>query len=164
MILNFNPSEKGINFNILIFVIYSTLALLKKTVSILFLCLYAFTTSGAYISMHYCGSMLSYVSVNIKGDDNFNNCCGKNIEIYRKGCCSTKIIRPHVSNDRQLFSGDYNLQFVLQDLISLTSNHFYTDFFSVDERKKIVFYTNAPPSSWRKIPLYKLHHRFIYYG
>ncbi|ANI88575.1 hypothetical protein A9P82_04255 [Arachidicoccus ginsenosidimutans] len=136
--------------------------MLKKVVSILLLCLYAFASSGASVKMHYCGAHLSSVSVEMNnrvGDC----CCGKKMHTLRKRCCSEKVIRPQISQDRQLTSIDYGKYFVLH-VAAIATPYSYTNTFLVAQENDIVFYTNAPPGSWRTIPLYKLHCRFTYYG
>ena len=114
------------------------------------------------MKMHYCGAHLSSVSVELNGSVS-DCCCGMKMQTLRKGCCSEKVVRPQVSQDRQLASADHGKYLVLH-VTAIIAPHFYTDTFLVAQQNDIVFYTNAPPGSWRKIPLYKLHCRFTYYG
>ncbi|HEY0297908.1 MAG TPA: hypothetical protein VGB84_01690, partial [Arachidicoccus sp.] len=74
-----------------------------------------------------------------------------------------KNIRPQISNASHSLSNNYAKHFTLY-AIKVGAPSFYKDICLSDEGRAIVFYTNAPPNSWRKIPLYKLHHRFTYYG
>lgn len=138
--------------------------LLKKVVSIFFLLLYAFTSSGATVDMHYCGDNLQNISVKIIDDGAINNCCCQDgLVVKHKGCCTEKSFRPQVSKDLQLVVNDFKsfLQIPFQIVVNPC---FQRDDLLSENDHGFNLYNNTSPNLWRKIPLYKLHRRFTYYG
>ena len=77
--------------------------------------------------------------------------------------CSDKKVKLQISADRQLFPTDYGKYFTPVSA-AVAYPFLHQEIIFSENGKEPIVYANAPPGGvWRKMPLYKLYHCFVYY-
>lgn len=137
---------------------------MRKFLAIPLFLLYLTAVSGVMIQVHYCGQKIQ--SWNIS--PNAKNCCCENEPAKdhpqkKENCCNNKTFIVKAIQDQTAGNA---FQFLFSGLqTAITSTFPLVDFYPLPASGYGKSHqANAPPGLWQEIPLYKLHHRFTFYG
>lgn len=141
---------------------------MKRIIAIPLLLIYALVFSGAVIKMHYCGGELA--AWNINSEKSICCCETSNSDNHsdnfpEQECCSDKVIAFELPQEKDYQHHVENNWFwlfftaCLAPTYSLPQHPVILFSESIDLNK-----ANAPPNAFQQVPLYKLHHSFLFYG
>jgi len=125
--------------------------------------LYLLAITGVMVNAHYCGKQLVSWNVYLKAGD----CLGCN-DMHGKSkpskCCKDKVVAAKVSHEQNSVSFKLQLSDAQFMPAGAPQIYFHTNETVYSEALTPANRANAPPGLWQRIPLYKLHSSFTYYG
>lgn len=137
---------------------------MRRFLAIPLFLLYLLAISGVMVQVHYCGQKIQSWEINATA----KNCCCENETTKdhpqkKDNCCNNKTFIVKAIQDQAVANA---FQFLFSGLQTAVAAEFPSIVFNAiptsDSEKS--YQANAPPGLWQHIPLYKLHHRFTFYG